>query len=203
MQANLDQVIKPALASEVNALRSSGKDSDAAAMAQWVEKLTIEDIQADREFADALELESGNVTITLRHFGNGHTDNDTVVFLPGANVMHMGDLFFHKMHPYIDRPAGATTVGWRNSVHKAMELCDDKTVIVPGHGEITNKTGLATQITYFDQLQLIVETAIKDGMTQEAIGKLEPEQFKGLGFPQLRAQALTAMHEELTSSIRP
>ena len=203
MQANLDQIVKPALASEINALRNSGKDAEAAAMAQWVDRLTVDDIKADHEFADTLELDRGDVKITLRHFGHGHTDNDTVVFLAGANVIHMGDLFFHKMHPYIDRPAGATTVGWRTSVRKAMDLCDDNTVVVPGHGEVTNKTGLATQVAYFDQLQQIVEAAIKEGKTREAIGKLEPDQFNGLGFPQLREQALTAMYEELTTAKQP
>lgn len=201
MQANLDTMFKPSLATEINALRNSGKEKEAADMAAWVDKLTVDDIKADKEYDDVLQLDRSGVKFTLHHFGNGHTDNDTVIQLPELNVVHMGDLFFNKSWPFIDRPAGANTVGWRGSVRKSIALCDDKTIVIPGHGEITDKKGLATQIDFFDQLQKIVEDAIKAGSSKETIGKLQPEQFKGMGFEQLREQALVAMYEELSEGM--
>ena len=201
MQANLDNMFKPALATQINALRTAGKTKEADQMAAWADKLTVDDIKADKEFDDKLEVEHGGVKIVLHHFGNGHTDNDVVIHLPEQNIVHMGDLFFNHMHPFIDRGAGATTVGWRAGVRKAMELCDDKTIVVPGHGLMSDKKGLPSQIEYFEQLQTIVGQAIKDGKSKEAIGKIEPEEFKGFGLEQLREQALTNMYEELTAGM--
>jgi glyoxylase-like metal-dependent hydrolase (beta-lactamase superfamily II) len=201
MQANLDEMFKPALATEINSLRTAGKEKEAAEMAAWADKLTVDDIKADREYDQTLDLPRGETKFTLHHFGNGHTDNDTVVFMPDANILHKGDLFFNKSHPFIDRPAGANTVGWREAMRNAIALCDDKTIVIPGHGEITDKSGLATQIDYFDQLQAIVEKAMKEGKGKATIGEMKPEQFKDYGFDMLRQQALTNMYDELASGM--
>lgn len=198
MQANLDTMLKPALSTEINALRTAGKIKEAEAMAAWADTITVDDIKADQEYDETMTIDRGGVKVVLTHFGNGHTDNDTVVFLPEANVLHMGDLFFNNMHPFIDRPAGANTVGWRDSVRKSIALCNDKTIVIPGHGEITDSKSLARQIEYFDQLHKIVEAAIKDGKSKATIGAMQPEAFKGYGFEQLREQALTNMYDELT-----
>jgi len=29
-----------------------------------------------------------------------------------ANVVHMGDLVFNRLYPYVDRPGGASVRGW-------------------------------------------------------------------------------------------
>lgn len=197
MQANLDQMFKSSLATEINAMRNAGKLEEAAEMARWADALTVDDFKADREYDDTLAITRGETKIALHHHGNGHTDNDTIVHLPDLNVVHMGDLFFHRMYPFIDRDAGATTVGWRAVIRKSLDLCDEKTIVIPGHGEITDRVGLAAQITFFDQLQAIVEKATRDGQGKATIGALKPAEFEDYGLDMLREQALTAMYDEL------
>ncbi|MFG0274300.1 MAG: MBL fold metallo-hydrolase, partial [Phycisphaerales bacterium] len=58
---------------------------------------------------DERELAIGDTGAQLRHIGAGHTDNDVFVYLPEQNVLHTGDLCFHELHPFFDRPAGANT----------------------------------------------------------------------------------------------
>ncbi len=118
---------------------------------------------------------AGNETLTLDgrkielvHVGAGHTDNDLIVFLPDANVLHTGDLVFHNWWPYIDRGAGADTAGWIRSCEKIVEMCDDKTVVVPGHGEITDRAGVRKQIEFFTTMRANAAKAVKDGTTREA-----------------------------------
>lgn len=201
MAKMLEDEFKPGLATEINALRNAGKEDEARALAQWADGLKVEDFAADQEYDETLELDRGGMRITLQHFGSGHTDNDTIVFLPELNVLATGDLLFHKNHPYIDRGAGANTVGWRDSVRKCIALCDDKTIVVPGHGESTDKNGLATQIEYFDRMQQIVEEAIKAGKSKEAVGKIEPTEFKDYGLAMLREGTMMSMYEELTAGM--
>ncbi len=197
MQANLDQMFKPSLAAEINALRNAGKEQEAAEMAQWADALTVDDFKADRTYDDTLAITRGETKFALHHFGNGHTDNDTIVHLPDLDVVHMGDLFFNRMYPFIDRDAGANTVGWRAVIRKALEMCGEKTIVIPGHGEVTDRAGLAKQIEFFDQLQAIVEKAMREGSGKATIGALQPAEFEGFGLDMLREQALTAMYDEL------
>src|SRR5262249_29466853 len=48
------------------------------------------------------DLEIAGEKVSLSHFGPGHTDNDVVVHFPAHNLIHAGDLLFHKRHPFID-----------------------------------------------------------------------------------------------------
>ena len=178
--------------------RASAAEIEAAqATLKKIETLTARDFTSAWQMSDRLDFTHGGVEMNLYHYGNGHTDNDVVIFLPEHNVLHMGDLLFHRVHPYIDRGAKANTVSWQHSVREAMKLCDDKTLVIPGHGELTDKAGLTGQIEYFDTLRKIVSEAIAAGQTKQKITLLDPPQLKDYGFKGLRRGALGAMHDEL------
>lgn len=140
----------------------------------------------------------GNEVYSIHHFGPGHTDNDLVIFFPTLNVVHTGDLVFNHRHPFIDRAAGATTVGWQAALGKTMELCDEQTVVVPGHGPMTDKAGIQEQIDYFDKLREIVSHAMNvESMTREEVINLQPGAFKDYEFQQLWPVAAGGMFDEL------
>lgn len=67
---------------------------------------------ADTTFETTWSADVGPETISARHFGPGHTGGDAVVHFENAGIIHMGDLVFHRMVPYIDRPGGASVQGW-------------------------------------------------------------------------------------------
>jgi len=167
---------------------------DAMAYHGRMAKLVAKEFEPTRSMADLQELKIGGVTITLFHFGPGHTDNDVVVFLPDRNLVHCGDLLFHKRHPFIDLGAGATTEGWTASVRKIIDLCDDKTVVVPGHGEITDVAGLRSQVEYFEQAREVVAAAIKEGKTRQETQALMLPRFKEYG---PAGRTLGTIYEEL------
>ncbi|MEC9373163.1 MAG: MBL fold metallo-hydrolase [Planctomycetota bacterium] len=135
----------------------------------------------------------------LRHAGAGHTDNDVFVFLPSLNVLHTGDLVFHELHPFIDRPAGATTRGWQKSIDAMIALCNDETVVVPGHGSLTNVDGLRQQREYFDDIRAFVEDAITRGVSLEQIREMDPpEKMAHRGFRQIWPRAVGAVFEAVS-----
>ena len=143
---------------------------DARAYHDRMGDLKAPEFEPTQTVGDSEELEVGGVKIGLRHFlALGHTDNDLVVHFPGRNVVHCGDLLFHKLHPFIDRSAGATTAGWIGSLRKIIELCDDTTVVVPGHGELTDVAGVRGQIEYFERCREAVAAAIKEGKDKKAV----------------------------------
>lgn len=152
----------------------------------------------------AHDLAVGKLTISLRHFGAGHTDNDVVVFVPELNVLHTGDLVFHKLHPYMDVGAGANSAGWQKSLNEMIAMCNDKTIVVPGHGDVTDIEGLRAQLAYFDTLREIVMTARdKDGLTREQVIELQPAELKDLGFERMQANNLGVVFDELAKAANP
>jgi len=172
----------------------------AGELAERASNLAVDDFKPDKTFSDATTLEIGGVTIELHHFGPGHTDNDAVVHLPDRNVLHAGDLLFHELYPFIDRPGGADTQGWQHALNECIKLCGEAdTTVVPGHGRVTHKGGLRDQIEFFNTLRRIVKEAMRADLTREEITALKPAAFADLGFEQIRPRCLGAMYEELAA----
>ena len=78
--------------------------------------------------------------IQLSHFPTAHTDGDTIVYFTNANVLHTGDLFFEIGFPYIDLKNGGSVKGYLAAVNSIISSIPDDVVIIPGHGELTNKS---------------------------------------------------------------
>jgi glyoxylase-like metal-dependent hydrolase (beta-lactamase superfamily II) len=148
-------------------------------------------------FAQEKTLDIGGVAVLLRHLGPAHTDNDAVVFLPKENTLHTGDLVFNGLHPFIDRPAGATTVGWMAALEELIKMCDASTVVVPGHGDVGTVEALRRQIAYFEAVRKAVQAAIDSGKTLEEVTQMQVPGFENYGFEQIRPRTLTAVYEEL------
>jgi glyoxylase-like metal-dependent hydrolase (beta-lactamase superfamily II) len=167
-------------------------------IADKLKTFTASAFSSTQQVEDSLTLDHGGVDILIHHFGNGHTDNDLVVYFPELNVMHVGDLMFNNLHPFVDRLAKATTVGWQKSLKKAMELGNDKTVVIPGHGEIGNKDSLQQQWNYFEVTRAAVEKAMKEGRSREFVKTMHPEQFIKYGFEGLQPLTLGVIYDELS-----
>ena len=106
--------------------------------------------------------------------GNAHTDGDSVVFINPANVLHTGDIYFNGMYPFIDPDNGGSVAGVIEAVDEMLEKIDDDTVVIPGHGPISNKAEL---MAYRDMLAGVSENinALKaDGKSIDEIVAAKP-----------------------------
>jgi cyclase len=102
-------------------------------------------------YHEGLRFHWGNDVFDVQHFPAGHTDGDSVVFVKEANVVVMGDIYFHSMYPFIDASSGGSVKGVVNAVSQVIEVINDDTVVIPGHGAVTaSKDDL---ISYRDMLQ--------------------------------------------------
>lgn len=186
-----------AAAQHTDAQRREMALASATGFAQVSGGLTADDFGASETFdSDRHELVVGESPVVLHFFGAGHTDNDTVVELPEENVVHCGDLLFSQMHPYFADGSGATCLGWIESVRRIIDLCDDQTVVVPGHGPVCAIDELHRQHAYLQQLWEAVETEIRSGTPRADVVQKSWPFMDGLGFTQIRGRAIAAVYDE-------
>jgi glyoxylase-like metal-dependent hydrolase (beta-lactamase superfamily II) len=81
-------------------------------------------------------------TLRLRHYGPAHTDGDLSVAFEEADIIHTGDIFWSGGFPFIDYSTGGSIGGNIRAVEAILAAVADKTIIVPGHGPISNKSEL-------------------------------------------------------------
>ena len=98
-----------------------------------------------RTYTTDLTLSIQGRKADLKHPVNAHTDGDTYVYFADANVLATGDVVsLGARYPNIDFANGGTIDGMIAATDIYLNLVDDGTKIVPGHGPLINKAGLAT-----------------------------------------------------------
>jgi len=128
-------------------IRPFGRSTDAAPAEAWP-RLT---------FNDEMQVHHNGITIQLLHHDAAHTDGDAMVYFLEYNVLHMGDLFFKGKFPFVDTELGGNPDGIIAAVDAALLLADVDTVIIPGHGSVSNKEDLRN----YHQMLLIIRDRIK------------------------------------------
>ena len=83
-----------------------------------------------------LNLHLDDAEIHLLHMGPGHTDGDVIVGIPAVLAMHMGDLFFLGMLPYIDVENGGSFDGLAAQITAVASWLPEGARLIPGHGPV-------------------------------------------------------------------
>lgn len=154
--------------------------ADVEATLAAIGDLSVASFAPTETFDAERELTVDGRPVELRWASRGHTDGDAFVFLPQENVLQCGDLLFHGRHPFVDASSGATPAGWIRCVDAMLALCDGDTVVIPGHGELTDRNGLAAQKTYFERLQDMVDEAIRAGRSRDEVTAMAPADLMAL-----------------------
>lgn len=146
-------------------------------------------------FAQDTTFHLNGEEILVLHVPNAHTDGDSIVHFRKADVIHMGDIFFNKLYPFIDSSSGGSVDGVIAAADRAMGLAGDGTQFIPGHGPVANKADLKA---YRDMLATVskrIREQVKAGKSLAEVIDSKPtaefdEQW-GRGF--LNAQRFTEM----------
>ena len=167
-----------------------------------------EPLYPDTTFTHIWSADVGDERIVARHHGRAHTSGDAVITFERANVVHMGDLMFHRRHPIVDRAAGASMRNWMRVLDQVANAHARDTIYIFGHAN----TGLPVTGTSADLLAFrdylggvigFVERQVAAGRTREEISAMrEPlAGFEAWGpFGQASARdALTVAIEEVTT----
>ena len=168
----------------------------------------LQPLYPDTLFTHAWSAELGDERLVARHHGRAHTSGDAVVTFERANVVHMGDLMFHRRHPVVDRAAGASMRNWSRVLAQVVDAHARDTIYIFGHaGAGLPGTGGAAELLQFrDYLEAVlafVERQVTAGRTRdEVLAMREPlAGFEAWGaFGQAGARdPLTVAYEEVTT----
>ncbi len=93
-----------------------------------------EQVFADTTFTDVWRHECGDEAVLAQYYGPAHTGGDAVMLFEKANVVHMGDLVFNRLYPFIDRPGGASARNWVKKLEQAHAAFPADAIYIYGHG---------------------------------------------------------------------
>jgi cyclase len=140
-------------------------------------------------FATTHRLQANGEAVELGYIPPAHTDTDIYIRYPKANVLHLGDVFFNGIYPFIDAGTGGSITGMITGATKGLELSDAQTRIVPGHGPLADKAALTRYrdmlVTVRDRVQKLKTSGrtLADVVAQKPTAELDAIWGKGFMQP--------------------
>lgn len=122
-----------------------------------------------RTFEGSLTLNVGDRAVEVIQVGPAHTPGDALVHVPDAGILYAGDILF----------VGGTPIVWAGPVENWISACElilDMPVktIVPGHGPVTDKSGVEVVKAYLEFVKEESTKRFEQGLSpDEAIDSIE------------------------------
>lgn len=123
---------------------------------------------------EAMMLSRFGVTGEVLHFANAHTDGDIIVNIADANIIHMGDLLFSGLFPFIDLDAGGTVEGYIAALHEIIGFTNDETRFIAGHGPLSTRDDLIASRDMLIEGRARVAALVDEGHDLTAIQEQNP-----------------------------
>ena len=118
--------------------------------------------------------------VQMVHQPSAHTDGDSLVFFRRSDVIAAGDVYSTVSYPRIDLAAGGSINGVLDGLNRLLALAisgektEGGTMIVPGHGRISDEADL---VEYRDMVTIIrdrVQDLIEKKRTLEQVKAARP-----------------------------
>jgi glyoxylase-like metal-dependent hydrolase (beta-lactamase superfamily II) len=147
--------------------------------------------------------------VHIRHVPSAHTDGDSVTFFRRSDVIAAGDVYSTVSYPVIDRERGGSIAGVLGALNALLEMAiagektEGGTMIVPGHGRISDEADL---VEYRDMATIIrdrVQDMVNRGMTLPQVQAARPTmEYDGL-YGSARGWSAAQFVEGVFSGLRP
>ena len=119
-------------------------------------------------FKDATTVRLQGRSAELRYSPAVHTDGDTYVYFPDADVLATGDIVFSGRYPNIDFAYGGSIDGMIRGVDELISFARETTTIIPGHGAV----GTKAMMREYREMLVVARDRIRK---LKAAGKTEDE----------------------------
>lgn len=124
-------------------------------------------------FEDSLSIYFNGEEVRMRHYPHGHTDNDSVIFFMGSNVVHMGDLLFSDSYPSLYPSQGGNAVRYAENVGEVIKAIETQmkpgVKIIAGHGPLATLEDVKAFHAMWTETLGIVGGSIEVGKSLEQI----------------------------------
>ena len=119
----------------------------------------IEQTLPTRTFDGRLDIEVGGRSIELIEVGPAHTAGDVIAYVPDSRTVYTGDILF----------VNGTPISWAGPLSRWIDACElmlgmDIDTVVPGHGPLTDKSGIADVRDYLAYVQSEATARFHAGM---------------------------------------
>lgn len=117
---------------------------------------------------EGLQLMVDGQSAMVNHPASAHTDTDSYVYFPAANVIATGDtVSTGERYVTIDYANGGSINGIISTVETYLKLGDDQTKYVPGHGALASKADIQKYHDMLVRVRDSVQAEIKAGKTED------------------------------------
>jgi glyoxylase-like metal-dependent hydrolase (beta-lactamase superfamily II) len=125
-------------------------------------------------FASSVVLHLNGDSVRVVHVPPSHTDGDALIYFSKANVLHMGDTFFLKNYPFVDRVSGGSFEGVIEVADAALAMTNESTRIIPGHGVVASRADLQEYRRVLSTLRDRIKALVLQGKTLQEVAAAKP-----------------------------
>jgi glyoxylase-like metal-dependent hydrolase (beta-lactamase superfamily II) len=114
-------------------------------------------------------------TARVVHMPNAHTDGDSAVWFPQANVLATGDIVSTgARYPNIDVAAGGNINGVIRAVDAYIARTNPRTKIVPGHGPLMTRADLIAYRKLMADCRERIAKLVREGKSEDEVVAMKP-----------------------------
>lgn len=125
-------------------------------------------------FSEEMTFHVNDEQAHVFHVASAHTDGDAVIHFRDANVIATGDISFRGLFPFIDLDSGGSVAGYKAALQKLIDISNDETKFITGHGPVGTRAGLDTDLTMLKDAESRVKALVHQGMNEEDIVAANP-----------------------------
>jgi cyclase len=125
-------------------------------------------------YGDTLSVHMNGEDIEIGKLPPAHTDGDSYIRFPKADVIHVGDVFRTVGYGVVDAGNGGSVKGTIAALQAVIDMAGPNTKIVPGHGVVSTRDDVAALRDTTIELQRRISDMIRQGMTLEQVIAAKP-----------------------------
>lgn len=148
-------------------------------------------------FEQTKDLTVGDRRVNLIELGPAHTNGDAIAYVADADAVFTGDILFIEGTPLMW--AGPIS-NWISACDKILEL--NPTTIVPGHGPVTDASGVKDVQRYLTYIKNEAKERFDAGMDEEAAADdIDLADFRDWGDAERIAANVANLYREFDPSL--
>jgi cyclase len=127
----------------------------------------------NKTFIGSYDMSFNGEKIDLLPVSGSHSAGDIIVYFKNSNVLHIGDLVFADMFPYVDYEHGGSAFTLERNLQIIIDMLPDDIRIVPGHGRIYSREDLRKYKEMISSTISIVKVEKDKGKSLDEIQKAD------------------------------